>query len=224
MSRLKRFLHDVRTLPADAWLAYQREGVRGVWKSVAARSLHRVFRAGHVAVLVYSLEPEQEAALPAGVTITSATDHDWTALGGLVGQRELSEFRHLHAGGHRCLIAWRGREPVGYAWVADHPGPDVTIWPLSFEFPGSAAYLCKLYVLPSERGHGIGPALTRAQIRVAWESGFREGWGMVATSNRASLRSIQKSSSGARVVGEVRFLQLLDRTYARFFPADPLIQ
>jgi ribosomal protein S18 acetylase RimI-like enzyme len=220
MNRLQRILGDMGTLPGDAQLAYRHEGGRGVWKAVAARSLHQVFRAGRLTVFAHPLEPEPDAALPPGVRITSATDQDWAALAGLVGQRELSGFRDLLAHGRHCLIAWRGHQPVGYAWVADRPGPDVTIWPLPFEFPESAAYLCKLYVLPSERRYGIGSALARARVRLARERGFREGWRLVAPSNFASLRTVQKSAPQTRVVGQIRFVQLLDRTYARFLPAD----
>ncbi len=219
MNRVEALLEDLLTLPGDAQLAYRQQGARGVWKAIAARSLHRVFRAGRLTLFAQSLEPEPEAALPAGITITCATNQDWAALRTLVGERELSGFRHLLARGRHCLIAWREQRPVGYAWVADQPGPDVTIWPLPFEFPESAAYLCKLYVVPAERRSGIGSALAQARIRVARERGFHEGWRMVAPSNRASLRTFGKGASRARVVGEIRFVQLFGRTFAHFQPA-----
>jgi ribosomal protein S18 acetylase RimI-like enzyme len=221
MSRLEALLEDLLTLPGDAQLAHRQQGARGVWKAVAARSLHRVFRAGRLTVFAQLLGSEPEAALPAGMTITSATDQDWAALRPLVGERELSGFRDLFARGRHCLIAWRGRQPVGYAWVADRPGPDVTIWPLPFEFPERAAYLCKLYVLPAERRSGIGSALAQARLRLARERGFLEGWRMVAPSNVASLRTVRKSATSTHVVGEVRFVQLFSRTYSQFLPAVP---
>jgi GNAT superfamily N-acetyltransferase len=219
MRRLEALLQDFLTLPGDAQLAYTQQGARGVWKAVAARTLHRVFRIGRLTVFAQLLQPELEASLPAGITIRSATSEDWASLRALVGQRELSGFRDLLARGRHCLIAWRGRQPVGYAWVADRPGPDVTIWPLPFEFPKNAAYLCKLYVAPAERRSGVGSALAQARIRVARERGFQEGWRMVAPGNRGSLRTLAKGASRARVVGELRFVQLFDRTYADFQPA-----
>ena len=219
MTGLRGFLHDLETLPGDAWLAYRRESSRGVWKAVAQRSLHRVFRAGRLTVFVHPLD-WAEAAPVADIDITRASESDLDQLAGMVGQRELRGFRSLLASGRICFIAWRGRRPLGYAWVAGHPGPDVTIWPLPFEFPDSAAYFCKLYVLPSERRSGIGSALAAARIRWARAQGFREGWRLVSPTNRGSLRTVQKSASRTRVLGEVRFVQVFGRTYTRFLPAS----
>ena len=218
MTRLRSYLHDIRTLPADAMLGYRNEGARGVWKSVAARSLHRLVRGGRLIVFAHPLEVKRDLELPAGVAITSASEQDWTALAGMVGQRELSRFGALHAKGRRCLIAWRGNKPVGYAWVANEIGPDVTLWPFPVQFPRTAAYLWNLYVLPSERSSGIGSALAHARLQLAREMGFREAWRMVAPSNTASLRTVRKSATATRVVGNITFIQLLNRTYARFTP------
>jgi ribosomal protein S18 acetylase RimI-like enzyme len=73
-------------------------------------------------------------------------------------------------------------------------------------------------VLPSERSTGIGSALAAARLRVARDAGLQEGWRMVAPSNTPSLRTVQKSTDGTRVVGEIRFVQLLGRNFARFSP------
>jgi ribosomal protein S18 acetylase RimI-like enzyme len=221
MSRVRKYLHDLRTLPADAALAYRHDGMRGAWKALAARSLHRLIRTGRLIVFAHTLDGERGLRLPSGVTITTATDRDLTALATLVGQRELGRFEALLANGRCCLIAWRGNRPVGYAWVADGIGPDVTFWPFPVEFPRSAAYLWNLYVLPSERSSGIGSALAEARLRLAREQGFHEGWRMVAPSNTASLRTVQKSARGTRVVGEIRFVQVLNRTYSEFTPHRP---
>jgi ribosomal protein S18 acetylase RimI-like enzyme len=90
---------------------------------------------------------------------------------------------------------------------------------LPLAFPSSAAYLWNLYVLPSERSSGIGSALASARLQLTRESGFREGWRMVAPTNAPSLRTVQKTAAATRVVGEIRFLQLLGHTYARFTPS-----
>lgn len=218
MSRLRKYLNDVRTLPADALLAHRHEGMRGLWKAVAVRSVHRLLRAGRLIVFAHTLDGAFEPSLPRGIRIGLATEQDWPALAALAGQRELSRFRSLLAKGRRCLIAWREETPVGYAWLADGVGPDVVMWPLPLEFPTSAAYLWNLYVVPAERSNGIGSALASARLRLAQAEGFREGWRMVAPSNEPSLRTVRKSASGTRVVGEIRFLQLFSRTYARFTP------
>lgn len=220
MSHLATYLDDLRTLPGDAMLAYGREGWRGAWKAVASRSLHRGFRSGRLIVFAHDLDQLAELSPPAGVSITQVTEKDWPALTSLVGQRELRRFRALLARGHHCLIAWRDDAPVGYAWVAHEIGPDVALWPLPFRFPRRAAYLWNLYVLPSERSSGIGSALAARRLRLAREAGFQEGWRMVAPSNAPSLRTVQKTAAGTRVIGEIRFVQLLGRTYARFTPCS----
>ena len=218
MSRLQSYLYDVRTLPPDAVLAFRREGMKGLWKAVAVRSVHRVLRAGHAIVFAHSLDAVAEPALPPGVRIDLATDQDWPALAALAGQREVSRFRTLISQGRHCLIAWRDDRPVGYAWLADEIGPDVVVWPFPLEFPAGAAYLWNLYVVPAERSNGIGSALARARLRLAKEKGFREGWRMVSPSNAPSLRTVRKSASSTRVVGRIQFVQLLGRSYARFIP------
>lgn len=217
--RLGRYLRDWSTFPADAALGYRNEGVRGAWKALARRTLHRLVRTGRLVVFAQSLEDETEASLPPGITIAPIKAGDWPALATIVGQRELERFRELVNNGRHCLVAWRGERPVGYAWVAEQVGPDVTIWPLPLEFPADAAYLWNLYVLPSERSNGIGSALAQARLRTARERGLREGWRLVAPSNSASIRTVHKSGAGTRIVGELRFVQLFTRTYSRFTPS-----
>jgi GNAT superfamily N-acetyltransferase len=85
--------------------------------------------------------------------------------------------------------------------------------------PSDAAYLYHFYVLQEERGNGIGAALASAGLRLAKDLGFRQTWQMIAPSNHASLRTLAKSGRDPRVVGELRFLQLLTRAYVRFTPA-----
>ena len=216
---LATYLYDVRTLPGDALLAYGAEGLRGAWKAVAGRSLHRVVRSGRLIIFAHRLDQLVEVPAPAGVRITLAREEDAPALASLVGRRELRRFGAWLTAGRRCLVAWRGAAPVGYAWVAHPIGPDVALWPLPFAFPSSAAYLWNLYVLPSERSTGIGSALAAARLRLARDAGLQEGWRMVAPSNAPSLRTVQKSTAGTRVVGELRFIQLLGRNFARFTPA-----
>ena len=215
--KVLKYVEDCRTFPGDARLAFRLEGVGGVWDALAARTIDRVVKAGHVVVFAQTLGSAPDIPPPVGVVIRRLTDEDWPALSRMVTQRSLGLFRALAKNGHHGLVAWRGAEPIGYGWVAERMGPDVTACPLSL--PGDAAYLWDLYVVPSERSNGIGSALASARIRIARERGFREGWRMIAPSNAASLRTLAKSGSDTRLVGEMRFIKLLDRMYARFTPA-----
>jgi GNAT superfamily N-acetyltransferase len=213
------YLYDWRTFLGDARLAYRSEGLSGVWSAFAERSLFRVLRTGRMVVFAQPLDTVPDIKLPAGVTIAPIGEGDWPAVATLVGQRELQRFRSLLTRGRHCLVAWRGSRPVGYGWVAGQVGPDVTVWPLPLSFPAHAAYLYNLYVVPSERGSGIGSALASARLHTARSLGFREGWRMVAPTNEASLRTMERSANTTRTVGEVRYIKLLSRTYARFTPA-----
>jgi GNAT superfamily N-acetyltransferase len=214
--RLEKYLTDWHTFPGDAMVAYRNEGVRGVWDAIAPRTVHRVFRAGHMIVYAQPLARAPEVQPPAGVVITAVTESDWTAMATFITGRELVRFRALASNGRHCLVAWRGAQPIGYAWVAESLGPDVTLTP--FPLPPDAAYLWDLYVVPAERRNGIGSALASARIRKARDLGFREGWRMIAPSNRPSLRTLHRTGEEIRIVGELRFIKVLRRMHVRFTP------
>jgi GNAT superfamily N-acetyltransferase len=218
MSMLAKYVEDCRTFPKDAALAYRYEGWRGVWNTLAPRTIERLFRTGRVVIFAQTLDIVPDVAPPAGVRILALSESDWPALSTLVSQRALAQFQALVAAGRHCVVAWRGSQPIGYGWVAERIGPDVTACDLAL--PAHAAYLWDLYVIPSERSTGVGSALARARIRTARELGFTEGWRMIAPSNGASLRTLAKSANGTRVVGELRFVKVLSRMRVRFTPAN----
>ena len=83
--------------------------------------------------------------------------------------------------------------------------------------PEEAVYLWDLYVLPAERGRGIGSALAAERLAIAHELGYREGWRMIAPRNLASLRTLRAGGS-TRIVGEIRFVQVLSLLRAHFRP------
>jgi GNAT superfamily N-acetyltransferase len=215
--RLDKYVRDWRTFPRDAALAYRNGGVREIWKAIAPRTVYRVIRTGRLVVFAQRLDQAPDIQPPEGVSIASVTAGDWDALTALVPQREMPRFRSLVAAGRHCLVAWRGRQPIGYAWVAERIGPDVTQVPLAL--PPDAAYLWDLYVVPTERCHGIGSALASARCRIARERGFREGWRMIAPTNHASVRTLVRSGPAIRVIGEFRFVKLITRMHVRFIPA-----
>ncbi len=205
-------------LPAEASRAWRLGGMREVRDVLAERSVHLVYRRARMVVIAQTLDGVRETPVPAGVTIGTASAADIDRLAEITGARDLRLFRARHVAGRTCLIAWRAGRPIGYTWFSDRVGPDVTICPLPL--PPNAAYLYDLYVVPAERGSGVGSALVSARLRLARERGFTEGWRMIAVGNRASLRTVDKTAGvGTRVVGEMRYLKLLDRIYPRFSPA-----
>jgi GNAT superfamily N-acetyltransferase len=213
-SKLGKYLADCRTFPADAALSYQLTGIRGVWEAMADRTIYRVIRTGHVMVFAQMLESAPEVPPPAGVAIRPLTADDWPALSKIATQRSLASFRQLAANGRHGLVAWRGSEAIGYGWIAERIGPDVTACPL--DLPPHAAYLWDLYVVPAERSNGVGSALASARVQLARRLGFREGWRMIAPSNGASLRTLAKTSRDTRTVGELRFIKIFASIHTRF--------
>ena len=216
--RLSKYLADCRTFPADAVLLYQLEGMRGLWDALADRTLHRVLRTGRVIVFAQLLESAPEVPPPPGVAIRPLSQKDWPALSKIVTQRSLALFRTLAANGRHGLVAWRGSEAIGYGWVAEQIGPDVTACPLAM--PPYAAYLWDLYVVPAERSNGVGSALASARVELARGLGFREGWRMIAPSNGASLRTLAKTGPDTKTVGELRFIKIFTSIHTKLSPAS----
>jgi len=218
MTRLAKYVEDARTFPGDARIAWTNEGWRGVLDALAGRTVHRLFRAKRLVVFAQSLDHIVNTPLPGGITLERLEPGQLPLLVYLVGRRQLDGFRRLLANGRIGIVAWREGRPVGYAWVAERLGPDVTLCPIPL--PSDAAYLWDLYVVPSERGNGVGTALAAARLRAARDRGFREGWRMITPGNGASLRTL-RSGRALRVVGEIRFVQFAGILRARFLPCPP---
>ncbi len=216
MSRLARYVRDCRTFPADARIAWSNEGWRGVWEAIATRTLRKVLHGDRMILFAQGLDDLPEVGSPDGVTIARLQPRELPMLAYLASRRDLDAFRALLAAGRIGVVAWRGGRAVGYAWMAERLAPDVTRCPIPL--PEEAVYLWDLYVLPAERGRGIGSALAAERLAIARELGYQEGWRMIAPRNLPSLRTLRAGGS-TRIVGEIRFVQLLSLLRARFLPA-----
>lgn len=221
MSRgpLAKYLEDLITLPGDAAVGYRNEGLHGVWDAVASRTVHRMVRASRLTLFAQGLEQVADVAPPDGISIARLGMDEVEALAPIAGVRDRGRFRRLLEIGCIGVAAWRGERPVGYAWVARALTPEVTACPL--ELPAHAAYLWDLYVVPAERGSGVGSALAAERLRAARELGRTEGWRMITPDNAASLRTLRRSGAPPRLLGEMRYLKLGPRLFARFFPCPP---
>ena len=216
---LAKYVADLVTFPGDAALAYRNEGLRGVWGAIAPRTIHRVVRASRLTVFAQPLHEIPDAPPPAGVSIARLRLEQIPGLSRIAGELDRERFRRLLAIGCVGLVAWRGSRPVGYAWVATEMRPEVSQCPL--ELPMDAAYLWDLYVVPAERGSGVGLALARERLRAARALGRTEGWRMITPGNTASLGTLRRSGASTRVVGRIRYFKLGSRLFARFTPCPP---
>lgn len=217
--RLARFAGHWRGFPGAARRAYRVGGMSELGQLVADRSVHLLFRRDRMVVVAQALDSVREAATPVGVRITIATREDFGLLTELASASDIELFRGRHEAGRTCLFAWRAGRPIGYTWFSERMGTDVTVCTLPL--PPNAAYLYDLFVLPSERSSGVGSALVSARLRLARDRGFTEGWRMISIGNHASLRTVEKTSGpGTRVVGEMRYVKVLDRVYPRFTPCS----
>lgn len=217
VSRLAKYVRDARTLPADAGSAWRREGAGGLWSEVAHRSVYRLARWSRSLVIEQDLSLGRDLPPPAGVAIEPFDGVRWERLAPLATGRELDLMAATLARGRTCLVAWRSDRPVGYTWCSDRMEPDIEVYPLPL--PADAAYLWDLYVPPAERSSGIGTALASARLRWAHARGLRRAWRVIRPSNAPSLRTVDKTSGGrARVLGEVRYVKLLDRSFATYRP------
>jgi GNAT superfamily N-acetyltransferase len=215
--RLAKYARDARTFPADAMSAWGRERVAGVWSEVAHRSVYRLARWSRSFVIEQDVAQRRERPVPPGIIVEPFDGERWERLAPIATGRELALMAATAARGRTCFVAWRGEHPVGYTWCSDRMEPDIEVYPLPL--PADAAYLWDLYVTPSERSGGIGTALASARLDWAYARGFRRAWRVIRRGNAPSLRTVDKTSGGsARVLGELRYLKLLNRAFASYRP------
>jgi GNAT superfamily N-acetyltransferase len=213
---LAKYVTDLVTFPGDAALGYRNEGLRGVWDAIMPRTIHRVVRASRLTVFAQPLDAIPDVHPPVGVTIAPLREDQIPLLGAIAGALDRARFQRLLQIGCIGLAAWRDHRPIGYAWVAPQMRPEVTQCPV--ELPPYAAYLWDLYVVPAERGSGVGSALAAARLREARALGRSEGWRMITPDNIASIRTLRRSGGSTRVVGEIRYVKLGGRLFSRFTP------
>ncbi|HEX5436124.1 MAG TPA: GNAT family N-acetyltransferase [Gemmatimonadaceae bacterium] len=212
-------LFDARTFPSDAALAWRMDGAMGVWKEISARTIQRMVLRARPIVVEQDFARFVRMAPPPGVRVQLLTDHDWPALATIATQRTLERFRRAAANGRRGIVAWKDDRPIGYNWCSERMDAAIEIFPLPL--PADATYHWASYVVPWERRTGVGSALVNHQLEYARTRGFRRSWRVIAVSNHASLRTVERAAGGGtRIVGELAYLSVLGRTIARFVPAE----
>ena len=208
---ISSYVRDIRTLPADALIGWRTAGWTGLRAQLTVRTLDRIYFRLHYLVIEQDLGEVRSLGPPAGVVIEAAGG-DWRELGSLLTSRGREAFDARIAAGRTCLVARRAGRPIGYTWISGRADPGIEFIPLAL--PPDAAYLWDLFVVRSERGRGIGSALTSARLAAAREMGYQLGWRAVSPDNRPSLRTAEKTGA-VRLVGEVVIVKIHRRLYPR---------
>jgi GNAT superfamily N-acetyltransferase len=213
-----KYVEDLRTFPGDASLAWRQRGWTGVREELSYRTVFRVFRRGRFWVLEQELANVREVPPPAGVTIEEFHG-DWSELASIATRREQRLFERAAGAGRNCFLARRAGVPIGYTWSSFSIDPAIEVYDIPL--PTDAAYGWNLFVVPSERGSGTGTALVSARLAYARARGRRLGWRLIAPENRASQRTVEKTSRGrVRRIATFSYLKLGRRLFSRFTPTD----
>jgi GNAT superfamily N-acetyltransferase len=115
--------------------------------------------------------------------------------------RRRAWYLEMLAGGEDLiLIAERDGDPVGYAFLHLHHGPDDT-WPVD----GRWGEVVSLSVLPEERGGGVGTALLDAVDRELAARGVRDLQVAVMAGNADALRLYERRGLAPAEVVLFRF-------------------
>jgi len=212
-ARLQKYVTDCRTLPGDLRGAWRAGGAASVWLELRRRTVDRVGGYTHCLVVETDLSSLAEVPAPPGIEIAAFAGPDWSSLGDLVGDRLAATFAAAAAAGRLCIVARRGRQAVGYAWVS--PAVDVRYESFELPLPSDAIYAWQTQVSLSERGAGIGSALVSLELQLARARGYRRSWTVIRPENTASLRTIA-AVGPSRVVGTVTRLKVLSSMRSRY--------
>jgi GNAT superfamily N-acetyltransferase len=203
---LAKYVNDVRTFPADGIRAWRAGGWPSFRQEIRKRTLGRI--GGYVRrfVIETDLLRLSDPGLPAEVDIRPFSGPDWTLLGNLGRSRLGSQFAEATAAGRICLVAWKRRQAIGYAWFSpavesEHESYDLAL-------PPQTIYVWQIEVARSERRRGVGAALVSRGLELCRERGYRKSWIIIQPDNLASIRTIA-SVAPSRVQGTVARLKVL---------------
>jgi GNAT superfamily N-acetyltransferase len=208
-----KYITDLRTFPGDAVRAWRAGGWRAVQEELRRRTLDRI--GGYVRRFVIETDLSRLADItpPTEVEIRAFSGPDWSLLGDMARSRLAAQFGEATAAGRICLVAWKRRQAVGYAWFSPfienrHESYDLPL-------PSDTFYIWQLEVSRSERRQGVAAALLSSGLMLGRDRGFRRSWIIVHPGNVASLRSIA-SVGPSRVLGTVARLKVLSWMRSRY--------
>ncbi len=192
----------------DVAVGLRTAGPGGFLRQVLDIALGGVRARYELMVIEQRLDELEPRGAPAGVEIRPLEGSP-DQLSSILTSRARERFDARLLANRICLVAWRGEDPVGYTWISPAIDPRVEELPLAL--PPDAAYMWDLFVLRSERGSGIGSALTSARLEWGRQAGYAKGWRAISPTNRPSIRTAEKTGR-MQVLGEIRIRRTFGRT------------
>jgi GNAT superfamily N-acetyltransferase len=210
---LMKYIADIRSFPGDAVRAWRAGGWTAVQEEIRKRTLDRV--GGYVRRFVIETDLSRLAEMPPpeGVDIRVFSGPDWLLLGDMARSRLAPRFGEAAAAGRICLVAWKRRQAVGYAWFS--PSIESRHESYDLPLPADTIYVWQVEVTRSERREDVAAALLSNGLRLGRERGFQRSWIIVHPDNIGSLRAIA-SVAPSRVLGTVARLKVLSWMRSRY--------
>jgi hypothetical protein len=151
---------------------------------------------------------------PSEVEIRPFSGGNWSLLGDLMRAQLTSQFGEATAAGRTCLVAWKRRHAVGYAWFSTKIESRYERYDLPL--PSDTVYIHQIEVSRAEeRSQRVSAALLSMGLRLGRERGFHRSWIIVDPKNLAWIPAIA-GVAPSRVLGIVSRLRLLGWMRCRY--------
>jgi GNAT superfamily N-acetyltransferase len=209
---LARYVNDARTFPGDAVRAWRTGGWTAVQEELSKRTLDRLGGYARRFVVETDLLRLAEMAPPDEVEIRAFSGPDWLLLGDMARSRLTQQFGQAAAAGRVCLVAWKRRQAIGYAWFS--PVIEAGYENFDLPLPANTVYIWQLEVSRQERRQGVAAALLSSGLQLAREQGFQRSW-MIIHPNNVASRAIA-SVAPSRVLGTVARIKILSWMRSRY--------
>ena len=211
----RKYVTDLRTLPGDAAAAWRSAGAPGVWTELRRRTVDRAGGFVRNLVIEADLTTTRRSSPARGMEIRPFTATDWSSLGDLASQRLAPVFTAALLADRRCLVAWRGKEALGYIWFS--PRIELRYENFDLPLPADGNYLWQIQVARGARRQGVGAALIEAGFQQSLQHGLRRSWMITAPDNLAAQNTVS-SVAECRLLGTISRVKVVSWMQCRYLP------
>jgi GNAT superfamily N-acetyltransferase len=188
---LRAYGQEWADLPHDVGWGWRDAGARGAASQLRQRLVDPAYRRVRYVIVERRTSEMKEVPAPAGVEIQPLTTNQCQRLAKLMTAQALREVpQRLADPGRVCMVAWRGDRAIGLDWISREV--DLELDGLAIPLPADAVYTSGLFVIPEERGCGVGAALVSRAAAHARGLGAHRIWSAAAPTNAAALPVIRR--------------------------------